>query len=60
MAKLKITRTRSDIGRNERQRATMRHLGLHKMRSSVIRDDTPALRGMIEKVQHMVRVEQVD
>lgn len=58
--KLKITRIRSDIGRPERQRATMRHLGLRKMNDTVVREDSAPLRGMIEKVAHMVKVEQVE
>lgn len=60
MAKLKITRTRSDIGRPERQRLTLRHLGLRKMNQSVVREDTPETRGMIDKVQHLVSVETVE
>ena len=60
MSKLKITRIKSDIGRPERQRATMKHLGLHKIRSSVVKEDTPEVMGMIKKVQHLIEVEKVD
>ncbi|EAX47679.1 ribosomal protein L30 [Thermosinus carboxydivorans Nor1] len=59
MAKLKITLTRSLIGRPEDQRATVRALGLRKTNSSVIQDDTPVIRGMIRKVAHLVTVEEV-
>ncbi|SDF50806.1 50S ribosomal protein L30 [Sporolituus thermophilus] len=59
MAKLKITLTRSLIGRPEDQRATVRALGLKKTNSSVIQDDTPVIRGMIRKVAHLVTVEEV-
>ena len=59
MAKLKITLTRSLIGRPEDQRATVRALGLGKTNSSVVQDDSPAIRGMVRKVRHLVRVEDV-
>jgi large subunit ribosomal protein L30 len=59
MAKLKITLTRSLIGRPENQRVTVKALGLGKMNSSVIQDDTPAIRGMVRKVEHLVSVEEV-
>lgn len=60
MAKLKITRVRSDIGRPKRQRATLHHLGLRKINQSVVREDTPTVRGMIDKVHHLVHVEVVE
>ncbi len=56
MAKLRVTQTRSCIGRNERQRATLRHLGLRRMNATVVVDDNPIMRGMIKKVEHMVAV----
>lgn len=59
MAKLKITLYRSLIGRQEDQRATVKALGLGKINSSVVQDDSPAIRGMIRKVEHLVRVEEV-
>jgi ribosomal protein L30, bacterial/organelle len=59
MAKLKITLTRSLIGRQEDQRATVKALGLGKINSSVTQDDSPAIRGMIHKVIHLVSVEEV-
>jgi len=58
MAKLKITLTRSLIGRPEDQRATVKALGLGKMQSSVVKDDTAVVRGMIRKVEHLVSVAQ--
>lgn len=58
MAKLKITLTRSLIGRPEDQRATVKALGLGKMNSSVIQEDNAAIKGMIRKVEHLVTVEQ--
>jgi large subunit ribosomal protein L30 len=59
MAKLKITLTRSLIGRQEDQRATVKALGLGKTNSSVLKEDNPAIRGMIRKVIHLVKVEEV-
>jgi large subunit ribosomal protein L30 len=59
MAKLKITLIRSVIGRQEDQRATVKALGLGKTNSSVTQDDSPAIRGMIRKVSHLVSVEEV-
>ena len=59
MAKLQITLVRSLIGSNEKQRATVQTLGLRKIRQSVVQNDTPAIRGMIHHVSHMVTVEEV-
>lgn len=59
MAKLKITLTRSLIGRPEDQRVTVKTLGLGKINSTVVQDDTPAIRGMVRKVEHLVSVEEV-
>jgi large subunit ribosomal protein L30 len=59
MGKLKITQVRSTIGGKENQRATLRSLGLRKIRQSVERDDTPQVRGMINAVRHLVTVEEV-
>nr|WP_092073838.1 50S ribosomal protein L30 [Dendrosporobacter quercicolus]NSL47892.1 50S ribosomal protein L30 [Dendrosporobacter quercicolus DSM 1736]SDM68408.1 LSU ribosomal protein L30P [Dendrosporobacter quercicolus] len=59
MAKLKITLTRSLIGRPEDQRATVRALGLGKTNSVKVQDDNAVIRGMIRKVEHLVSVEEV-
>jgi large subunit ribosomal protein L30 len=57
MAKVKITQTGSPIRRTPDQRKTLIGLGLNKLHKTVELDDTPAVRGMIRKVQHMVSVE---
>ena len=57
MAKLKITQTGSPIRRTPDQRKTLVGLGLNKMHKTVELDDTPEVRGMIRKVQHMVKVQ---
>jgi len=55
--KLKVTLTASPIGQNERQRQTLRGLGLTRVGKTVEVQDNPPIRGMIEKVSHLVRVE---
>ncbi len=56
--KIKITQIRSTIERPERQKRTIEALGLGRIRKSVVKTDTPQIRGMIAKVQHLVRVEE--
>jgi large subunit ribosomal protein L30 len=58
--KLKVTQIRSGIGRDQRQNLTLRGLGLTRMHKSVVLNDTPAIRGMIRKVMHLVEVEPVE
>lgn len=55
--KLKVTLVRSTIGRPLKQRETVKGLGLGKLNSERILEDSHAVRGMIRKVQHLVRVE---
>jgi large subunit ribosomal protein L30 len=57
MATIKITQTGSPIRREASQRATLIGLGLNKMHKTSELTDTPEVRGMIRKVQHMVKVE---
>lgn len=57
--KLKITQTRSIIDQIEPQKRTIRALGLGRPNYSVVKNDTPQIRGMIRKVIHLVRVEEV-
>jgi len=57
MAKIKITQTGSPIRRTPDQRRTLIGLGLNKMHKTVELPDTPEVRGMIRKVQHMVSIE---
>ena len=59
MAKLRITWTKSAIGYAERQKRTIRALGLKRLRHSVEHDDNPAIRGMADKVKHLVTIEEV-
>jgi len=57
--KLEITQIRSLSGRPETQRRTVRALGLTKNQTSVVHDDTPAIRGMINKIPHMLKVREI-
>ncbi|HEY7751434.1 MAG TPA: 50S ribosomal protein L30 [Ignavibacteriaceae bacterium] len=59
MAKIKIIQTRSVIDRPVRQKRTIEALGLGRPNYEKIHNDTPQIRGMIKKVNHLVRVEQV-
>jgi large subunit ribosomal protein L30 len=58
--KLKVTQVRSVIDRPKDQKDTVRRLGLHRIRDSVVKDDRPEIRGMIAKVHHLVSVEEID
>jgi large subunit ribosomal protein L30 len=59
MPQLKITQTKSQIGGTHAQRETLRSLGLKRIRDEVVREDAPAVRGMINVVAHLVTVEEV-
>ncbi|WP_253644118.1 50S ribosomal protein L30 [Vibrio sp. Y42_MX_L11] len=58
MATIKVTQTKSSIGRLPKHKATLRGLGLRKMNHTVELEDTPCIRGMINKVYYMVKVEE--
>ncbi len=59
MAQLKITWIKSGIGRPQKQRRVIQSLGLRRLNQSVVHSDSPTIRGMVEKVIHMLKVEQV-
>jgi large subunit ribosomal protein L30 len=59
MAKLKIRQVRSAIHRHISQKKTIRALGIRRMHQTVIHEDNPCIRGMVEKVKHLVDVEEV-
>jgi large subunit ribosomal protein L30 len=56
---LKITQVRSGIGLARDQRRTVRALGIKRMHDTVLQADTPVIRGMIFKVKHLVKVEEI-
>jgi large subunit ribosomal protein L30 len=58
--KIKITKRRSEIGCSQRQKDTLKALGLRKMNSSVVKDDIDSIKGMITAVSHLVEVETVE
>ncbi len=61
MAKqLRVTLVRSPIGYSKRQKQTVKALGLRKMRQIVELPDNPAIRGMVNKIPHLVEVEEVE
>ena len=57
---LKVTLIKSPIASLPKHKATVAALGLHKVGQTVIHNDTPAIRGMIFKVKHMVKVEEIE
>ena len=59
MANLKITLVRSPIGAKPKQKATVQALGLRKLHATVMQKDNPAIRGMVHRVRHLIKVEEV-
>ena len=59
MAKLKITQVRSQIGTTAQQRKNLAALGLRKINQSVEHSDSAIIKGMLERVKHLVKVEEV-
>lgn len=60
MAQLKITWTKSCIGKPQNQRRVIDALGLRRLNHTVVLGDTPTIRGMVNKVGHLLRVEQLE
>lgn len=60
MARLRITQVRSTINRKEPQKRTIKALGLGRIRRTVVHDDTPQIRGMVNAVSHLVVVEEIE
>ncbi len=60
MASLQITYKKSAIGYTQRQKATIKALGLRKLHQTVEHKDSPAIRGMINRVSHLVAVKEVE
>lgn len=59
MAKIKITQVKSTIDRPWKQKATIEALGLKRIRHSVVHEVTPQILGMVEKVKHLVTIEEI-
>lgn len=60
MSRIRVTQTKSTIGSVADQKHTVRSLGLKRIRDSRVHEDTPQIRGMVHKVRHLVRVEEVE
>lgn len=60
MAKLRITYSKSAIGYTERQKATVKALGFTRLYQTIEHEDTPVIRGMINKISHLLTVEEVE
>ena len=60
MGRLKVTQIRSKIGGTSNQRHSLRSLGLKRVRDTVVKEDRPEIRGMVNTVSHLVSVEEVD
>ncbi len=59
-SKLKITLLKSPIGRPESHKRTLKALGLRRLNQSVVKEDNPSLRGMIQKVNYLLKIENVE
>ena len=59
MAKLKITQVKSSIGSTKRQKLILEALGLKKLHNPIVHDDTPQIVGMVNKMRHLISVEEV-
>jgi len=60
MTKIKVTYVKSAIGYRQSQKDTIRSLGLRRLNQSVVVDDNPSMRGMVETVSHLVRVDPAE
>jgi large subunit ribosomal protein L30 len=58
--KLRIRQVKSAIHRQEVQRRTLRALGIRRMHQSVVHDDNPCIRGMVNKIEHLLEVEEIN
>ena len=59
MAKIRITQVKSKNGKPERQKRTLEALGIRKLNHSVVHEATPQIMGMVDKIKHLVKVENV-
>jgi len=60
MAKIKITQIKSSIGSTKRQKATLEALGLKKLNNPIVHEATPQIVGMVNKMRHLISVEEVN
>ena len=60
MAKIKVTLVKSGIGYAEDQKLTIKALGFHRLNQSVVHEDSASIRGMIQKIRHLVKIEEAN
>ena len=60
MAKLRVTLIKSGIGYAQSQKKTLKALGLNRLNKSIVHNDNPSVRGMLDKVRHLVKVEEAN
>ena len=60
MAKLKVTLIKSGIGYAEDQKKTLKALGLNRLNKSIVHNDNSSIRGMLDKVRHLIKVEETN
>jgi large subunit ribosomal protein L30 len=60
VAKLQITWVKSDIGYDKTQKRTLKSLGLNRLNQTIVHEDNLAMRGMINKVRHLIKVEAIN
>jgi large subunit ribosomal protein L30 len=59
-SKLKVRQIKSAIGRQEKQKRTLRALGIRRMHQTVVVEDNPCMRGMVKKIEHLLEVEELN
>ncbi|HEY7796548.1 MAG TPA: 50S ribosomal protein L30 [Microbacteriaceae bacterium] len=59
-ARLKVTQIKSEIGGKQNQRDSLRTLGLKRIGDIVVKDDSPSVRGLVNTVSHLVKVEEIN
>lgn len=60
MSRIRVTQVRSSIGTKPKQRGTLRALGLGRIGKSHVLEDTPDVRGQLQKVPHLIEIEELD
>ena len=59
-SKIRVRQVKSAIGRQEKQKRTLRALGIHRMHQTVVVEDNPCMRGMVKRVEHLVEIEELN
>jgi large subunit ribosomal protein L30 len=59
-SKIRVRQVRSAIGRQEKQKRTLRALGIHRMHQTVTVENNPCMRGMVKKIEHLLDIEEIN